>query len=94
MCRLSGGANVSRGFSGRNFKDNFVTMWVKEDKAPQIRCGNCNKLLGKGTASDLSIKCPRCGCMNHILSGMTASDEGSKPHNEVLHDGKKEDPGP
>ena len=33
---------------------------------PQIRCGNCNRLLGKGRALDLSIKCPRCGCINHV----------------------------
>jgi phage FluMu protein Com len=44
---------------------NIVTMREKEE-APQIRCGNCNRLLGKGTALDLSIKCPRCGCMNHV----------------------------
>lgn len=26
--------------------------------ARELRCKNCNKLLGKGTAQDLGIKCP------------------------------------
>ncbi|MDR2744039.1 MAG: Com family DNA-binding transcriptional regulator [Desulfovibrio sp.] len=39
---------------------------MREKEAPQIRCGHCNKLLGKGTALDLAIKCPRCGYINHI----------------------------
>jgi phage FluMu protein Com len=43
--------------------------------APQIRCGNCNKLLGKGTALDLAIKCPRCGHINHIKEGHRASQQ-------------------
>lgn len=29
----------------------------EKDDAPQIRCGNCDKLLGKGTALDLEIRC-------------------------------------
>lgn len=32
----------------------------------EIRCGHCNRLLAKGTAHELSIKCPRCGCINHV----------------------------
>jgi LSD1 subclass zinc finger protein len=32
----------------------------------EIRCGGCNRLLGKGTAIDLEIKCPRCGTFNHV----------------------------
>jgi phage FluMu protein Com len=34
--------------------------------APEIRCGQCNRLLGKGIALELAIKCPRCGCINHV----------------------------
>ncbi len=30
------------------------------------RCGKCNKLLAKGQALNLSIKCPRCGVINHL----------------------------
>ncbi|MBU1041586.1 MAG: Com family DNA-binding transcriptional regulator [Proteobacteria bacterium] len=32
----------------------------------EIRCGNCNRLLARGEALALTIKCPRCGCMNHV----------------------------
>ena len=32
----------------------------------EIRCGNCRRLLAKGEASDLTIKCPRCGAINHV----------------------------
>lgn len=32
----------------------------------EIRCGHCNKLLGKGSAHDLEIKCTRCGTLNHV----------------------------
>ncbi|WP_338670168.1 Com family DNA-binding transcriptional regulator [Pseudodesulfovibrio methanolicus] len=32
----------------------------------EIRCGNCNRLLGKGQAINLQIKCPRCGTLNHL----------------------------
>lgn len=31
-----------------------------------IRCGQCQKLLAKGTALALEIKCPRCGTINHM----------------------------
>ncbi|WP_082139925.1 Com family DNA-binding transcriptional regulator [Desulfovibrio sp. TomC] len=31
-----------------------------------IRCGKCNRLLAKGEALSLSIKCPRCGAINHV----------------------------
>ena len=42
----------------------------------EIRCGNCGRLLAKGTALDLSIKCPRCGAINHVR----ATRPGSEPH--------------
>ncbi|WP_426810844.1 Com family DNA-binding transcriptional regulator [Pseudomonas sp. WOUb67] len=32
-----------------------------------IRCGNCNRLLARGTAiTQLQSKCPRCGTLNHV----------------------------
>lgn len=31
-----------------------------------IRCGSCNKLLGKGTFDTVSIKCPRCKTLNTL----------------------------
>jgi phage FluMu protein Com len=35
----------------------------------ELRCVTCGKLLGKGKAVDLSIKCPRCKTINHITGG-------------------------
>ena len=32
----------------------------------ELRCGVCHKLLGKGTALDFEIKCPRCKAINHV----------------------------
>ncbi|WP_423315742.1 Com family DNA-binding transcriptional regulator [Azospirillum sp. 11R-A] len=32
----------------------------------EIRCGSCAKLLARGTAEMLEIKCPRCGTLNHV----------------------------
>jgi phage FluMu protein Com len=54
---------------------------MERDETPQIRCGNCNKLLGKGTALDLAIKCPRCGCINHVkMCAASANLESPEPH--------------
>lgn len=52
----------------------------------EIRCGNCNRLLARGEALALTIKCPRCGCMNHVratspdVAGPRASPERSRGH--------------
>ncbi|WP_089275625.1 Com family DNA-binding transcriptional regulator [Humidesulfovibrio mexicanus] len=52
----------------------------------EIRCGNCNRLLARGYALALTIKCPRCGCMNHVratspdVAGLRASLERSHGH--------------
>ena len=32
----------------------------------EFRCGTCDKLLAKGEVVTLSIKCPRCGAINHL----------------------------
>ncbi|MEO6919582.1 MAG: Com family DNA-binding transcriptional regulator [Collimonas sp.] len=32
----------------------------------EIRCGNCSRKLGEGEYIALSIKCPRCGTLNHL----------------------------
>jgi phage FluMu protein Com len=53
---------------------------MQEKDTPQIRCGNCNKLLGKGTALDLEIKCPRCGCINHVRV-KSSNAENQEPPN-------------
>ena len=45
-----------------------------ESKDREIRCGYCNRLLGKGIAIELSIKCPRCGCINHVRDAIPGSE--------------------
>ncbi|MCH5278018.1 MAG: Com family DNA-binding transcriptional regulator [Desulfovibrionaceae bacterium] len=40
----------------------------------EIRCGHCNKLLGKGSAHDLEIKCTRCGTLNHVRDTSPCSE--------------------
>lgn len=55
---------------------------MENQKERQIRCGNCNKLLGKGTALDLAIKCPRCNCINHVRANSPDQE------NQESHDGK------
>ncbi|MGY8903703.1 MAG: Com family DNA-binding transcriptional regulator [Burkholderiales bacterium] len=32
----------------------------------EIRCGACARKLGEGQFTLLSIKCPRCGTLNHL----------------------------
>ncbi|MEA5089509.1 Com family DNA-binding transcriptional regulator [Solidesulfovibrio sp.] len=41
----------------------------------EIRCGQCSRLLAKGEALDLSIKCPRCGAINHVMRAESPSPE-------------------
>lgn len=43
----------------------------------EVRCGNCRRLLAKGEAIDLTIKCPRCGTLNHVR-GTTPDTEGPR----------------
>lgn len=50
-----------------------LEMLKMKDKK-EIRCGHCNKLLGKGTAHDLEIKCPRCGTLNHLRDRIPGSE--------------------
>ena len=52
----------------------------------EIRCGKCNRLLAKGEALDLAIKCPRCGAINHVRA-VSLNREGSRaPGKEPSHD--------
>lgn len=32
----------------------------------EVRCKQCNKLLGKGTVEYFQIQCPRCKFMNNL----------------------------
>ncbi|WP_082806952.1 Com family DNA-binding transcriptional regulator [Collimonas pratensis] len=66
-----------------------------------IRCGNCSRKLGEGEYITLSIKCPRCGTLNHlramrpISARHRASDigatHGSKPYHPLA--GRQTSPG-
>lgn len=38
----------------------------RADPLPEIRCGHCDKLLARGRAFVLQIKCSRCGTLNHL----------------------------
>ena len=48
---------------------------------PEIRCGKCNKLLGKGTVRNFEIKCPRCGVIN-LLRDETPNSEPPEDQTE------------
>lgn len=54
--------------------DSVRVLWLMEGEQRELRCGHCNRLLGKGTVVEVSIKCPRCGTMNTIQS--VAGDAG------------------
>lgn len=41
----------------------------------EIRCGHCNRLLAKGEALYLELKCPRCGAYT-ILRATSAKSPG------------------
>ena len=41
---------------------------------PEIRCGHCNRLLGRGTARDIEIKCPRCGAYTIVRAGSPSAE--------------------
>lgn len=64
------------------------TLKMKEKK--EIRCGHCNKLLGKGTARDLEIKCPRCGTLNHVRDFSPCSEPSDGLNGAFYADSEKE----
>ena len=45
------------------------------EQAAEIRCGQCGKLLARGTALELTIKCPRCRAYNTLRSPRSTSAE-------------------
>lgn len=49
----------------------------EHDNRREVRCGHCRRLLAKGEALDLTIKCPRCGTLNHVR-GMSPDAEGPR----------------
>lgn len=45
----------------------------------EVRCGHCNRLLGKGEVRDFEIKCPRCKTIN-ILRAESPCSEPQEGH--------------
>jgi len=44
----------------------------------EIRCASCNKLLAKGQALALYIKCPRCKTLNAFIDSQGAASRAAK----------------
>ena len=63
---------------------------LKMQEKKEIRCGHCNKLLGKGTARDLEIKCPRCGTLNHLRDMIPRSEPSDGLNGAFYADSEKE----
>lgn len=51
----------------------------------EIRCGSCNRKLGVGEYTRLTIKCPRCGCMNVMKAERLQSAGQRAPDIESAH---------
>ncbi|ACO74734.1 Com translational regulator [Laribacter hongkongensis HLHK9] len=46
-----------------------------------IRCGQCGRKLAAGRYIEISIKCPRCGALNHL--------KAVEPHNQNASERRK-----
>ena len=53
----------------------------------EIRCHKCGKLLAKGEALVLELKCPRCKAYN-FLWAVSASPEPCEGRNETVSDAR------
>jgi phage FluMu protein Com len=51
----------------------------------EIRCGDCGKLLAKGEVVTLTIKCPRCGAINHLRATSPNQESPGAPRKERDH---------
>ena len=63
---------------------------LKMQEKKEIRCGHCNKLLGKGNARDMEIKCPRCGTLNHLRDTIPGSEPPDGQNGALYADSEKE----
>ena len=52
----------------------------------EIRCGGCNKLLGKGVFKIMSIKCPRCKTLNELRAVSPIPERQRASHKGGLHE--------
>jgi phage FluMu protein Com len=48
----------------------------------EIRCKQCNRLLAKGTALEITIKCPRCGAYNSLRAARPNPEPPRRPNTE------------
>lgn len=53
----------------------------------EIRCGACRRKLGEGTYQALTIKCPRCGAMNHLRAESPPPHAAERLNKEKHHGG-------
>ena len=44
----------------------------------EIRCGNCRRKLGEGQYTRLSLKCPRCGALNHLQQSASGAPQSER----------------
>ena len=46
---------------------------------PELRCGGCRRKLAEGEYVRLTIKCPRCGVLNHYRASTPSTHAHERP---------------
>ncbi|WP_322080223.1 Com family DNA-binding transcriptional regulator [Burkholderia cenocepacia] len=54
-----------------------------------IRCGQCRRKLASGRYIELSIKCPRCGVINHLRAASPEPARHRAPKHMELSNGRE-----
>ncbi|HDX0800970.1 Com family DNA-binding transcriptional regulator [Stenotrophomonas maltophilia] len=63
------------------------------DARVNLRCGDCARLLAKAAGPhDLQMKCPRCGCLNHMKATSLSMDRRERHHEEGSTNEERTDP--
>ncbi|MCS6455066.1 Com family DNA-binding transcriptional regulator [Burkholderia thailandensis] len=57
--------------------------------ALDIRCGHCRRKLATGRYIELSIKCPRCGVINHLKAESLEPARHRAPRHKELCNGRE-----
>ncbi|WP_082754540.1 Com family DNA-binding transcriptional regulator [Burkholderia savannae] len=57
--------------------------------ALDIRCGQCRRKLATGRYIELSIKCPRCGAINHLKAESLEPVRHRAPRHMELCNGRE-----
>lgn len=60
---------------------------IKMTELKEIRCHKCGKLLAKGEALVLELKCPRCKAYN-FLRALSARPEPREGRTEMMSDAR------